>query len=311
MKLGPFLLWPQLASGEAAAVDMVSLAVLAVCSAFALGILLAMLCLLLAYRQGRQIDRSRPPLNHHALEISWIALPTLLGLALFWLGARHYERLYELPESTDLTVDVVGKQWLWVMHYPNGFKEINRLHVPLGKRVTLRMVSQDVIHSLFLPDFRIKHDVLPGRYTYLWFQPTRTGLFHLLCAEFCGTSHAAMGGWLEVMSPEAYQQWQSGPDSELPEQRGQRLFQQFGCQGCHQGFGQPAPRLENVLGSLVHLESGASVLADEDYLRRSILDPGAQVVAGFQPIMPIYRDRLNEEQVLDLLAYIRAMRHAP
>ncbi|MBX3169527.1 MAG: cytochrome c oxidase subunit II [Candidatus Eremiobacteraeota bacterium] len=292
MKLGPFPIWPQLAASEAGGVDFVTLVVLGICSFFALAVLFCMVFFLVLYRQGSPADRAAPPLSNNRLEIGWIVLPTLLSLGLFWVGAREYYRLYQLPESTDVTVDVVGKQWMWIAHYSNGTKEINRLHLPLGKRVTLRMISQDVIHSLFIPDFRVKHDVLPGRYTYLWFQPTRVGQFRLFCAEFCGTSHAAMGGWVEVMTPEDFQRWQDGGQVD-PVQRGKLLFQQHGCQGCHEGS-VAAPRLQNL------------AKADEDDLRRSIVDPNAEVVPGFQSIMPSYAGRLNEEQILDLIAYLRS-----
>ena len=292
MKLGPFPLWPQWAASEAGRVDFVTLVVLGVCSLLALAVLFSMVFLLLVYRQGREVDRTLPPLTSHRLEIAWIVLPLLLSLGMFWVGAREYFRLYQLPESTDLTVDVVGKQWLWIMRYPNGAKELNRLHVPLGQRVTLRMISEDVIHSLFVPDFRVKHDVLPGRYTYLWFQPTQVGQYRLYCAEFCGTSHASMGGWVEVMTPEDFQRWQTGAQADEPARRGQRLFQQFACQGCHEGSAA-APRLQ-------HLNR------DEESLRRSILDPKAEVVPGFEPIMPSYAGRLSEEQILDLIAYLRS-----
>lgn len=293
MKLGPFPVWPELAASEAGGVDFVTLVVLGVCSFFALAVLFCMLFFLFVYRQGREADRTAPPLIHHTLEIGWIVLPTLLSLGMFWLGARQYERLYQLPESTDVTVDVVGKQWMWIMHYPNGAKEINRLHVPLGKRVTLRMISQDVIHSFSVPDFRVKHDVLPGRYTYVWFEPTKVGQFHLFCAEFCGTSHAAMGGWIEVMTPEDYQRWLDGQQTSDPVQRGKLLFQQHGCQGCHEGS-VAAPRLQRLK------------VADEESLRRSIVDPNAEIVPGFQSIMPSYAGRLSEEQILDLIAYLRS-----
>lgn len=292
MKFGPFLIWPQMAASEAGGVDFVTALVLGVCSFFALAVLFCLLFFLIVYRQGRAADRRQPPLTNHKLEMAWIVLPTLLSLGLFWVGAREYYRLYQLPESTDLTVDVVGKQWMWIMRYPNGSKEINRLHVPLGKRVTLRMISQDVIHSLFVPDFRVKHDVLPGRYTYLWFEPTRVGQFHLFCAEFCGTSHAAMGGWVEVMTPEDFQRWQEGAQASDPVQRGKLLFQQYGCQGCHKS-NVAAPRLENLT-------------ADDESLRRSIVDPNAEVVPGFDSIMPSYAGRLSEEQILDIIAYLRS-----
>jgi len=311
VKLGPFPIWPELAAREAAGVDLVTLLVLAICSFFALGVLCFMVFFLVRYRQGSPADRSDPPTTNHKLEISWILLPTLLSLGIFWAGAREYARLYQLPETTDLALDVVGKQWMWIVHYPNGFKEINRLHVPLGQRVSLRMISEDVIHSFYVPDFRVKHDVLPGRYTYLWFEPTQVGQFHLFCAEFCGTSHAAMGGWVEVMKPEDFRRWQEGPQPGDPAQRGKLLFQQYGCQGCHQQGQLAAPRLENLLGSPVTLESGRTVVADEDYIRRSIVNPNADIVAGFQALMPGYEGRLNEEQILDLTAYVRTMGKTP
>lgn len=336
MKFGDLPVLPSQASSTAGSVDFAALAVLAVCLFFGLGVLVVMITLLIRYRSGNVVDRTNPPLSLDWLEWSWIALPTVLSLGLFGLGARTYLQLYQMPNNVSV-IDVVGQQWMWEVYYPNGRREHNALHVPLHRKTELRMISQDVIHSFFVPDFRVKHDVLPGRYTYLWFEPTEVGDFHLFCSEFCGTSHAVMGGFVHVMSDEDYQKWlndpsqdhlpshsggpQEGlpPNTERPDpynlpdgaltqaQRGDRLFHQVGCAQCHEGITVSAPRLQGVYGRNVTLEDNTEVVADEDYLRTSILYPQKQIVSGFGAIMPTYDKHLKEAQVLDLIAYIRSL----
>ncbi|MCA9791281.1 MAG: cytochrome c oxidase subunit II [Candidatus Eremiobacteraeota bacterium] len=307
MKLGDLPILPERASAAAQAVDGVALAVFVVCTLLALGILVAIVFLLIRYRESNTgVDRSNPPSSLLPLEWGWIAAATLIGLLLFWLGARTYYQLYTMPAQAELELEVVGKQWMWKIRYPNGYKTINRLVVPKGKKVLLRMISEDVIHSFDLPEFRVKHDVLPGRYSELWLDADRVGVFHLFCAEYCGTDHAKMGGQVEVLEPEDFVAWLQATtgDSLSPVARGKVLFDKFGCAGCHSQ--NRAPRLPGAYGNRVALEDGTTVTMDEDYIRNSILYPARQVVAGFAPsIMPTYEGRLSEQQILDLIAFIR------
>lgn len=307
MKIGDLPILPDQASAGAAAVDTATLVVLSVCSAILLAVLVAMVFLLIRYRKNSVVDRSNPPISDARMELTWIIIPTLLSVAMFWAGAKPFYDNYQLPTSTDITLEVVGEQWLWTVYYPNGHKEHNTLHVPRGQRVTLRMISQDVIHSFFIPDFRVKHDVLPGRYSYLWFEPTQLGDFHLFCSEYCGTAHSKMEGWVHVMEPAEYSRWLAGQKGTSPAERGKLLFEQSGCASCHRGLGTAAPRLDGLFGRMVNLEDGRTITADDDYLRRSIVEPQKEVVAGYGRIMPTYQGRLTEPQLLDLEAYLRSL----
>jgi len=206
-------------------------------------------------------------------------------------------------------VFVVAKQWMWTLQHPSGQREINELHVARGQPVRLVMTSQDVIHSFFVPAFRLKQDVLPGRYTEMWFTPTRTGRFHLFCAEYCGTDHARMGGDIVVMEPADFERWLDAhggtPDMAA---RGEALFRQYGCSGCHGANATiHAPDLAGLFGKPVPLADGTTVIADERYLRDSILLPRKEIAAGYEPIMPSFAGQIGEPDILDLIAYIRRL----
>jgi cytochrome c oxidase subunit 2 len=211
-----------------------------------------------------------------------------------------------------MEISTVAKQWMWKFQHPEGRWEINELHVPVGRPVRITMASEDVIHSFFVPAFRVKADVLPGRYRTAWFQATKTGRFHLFCAEYCGTQHSGMIGSVVVMEPEEYQAWLAGgPAGESVVQKGERLFQSLGCATCHQQTANArGPALDHVFGSTVPLSNGRQVVADEEYLRESILEPAAKVTAGYEPIMPVFKGMVNEEQVLQLIAYIKSLKKA-
>jgi cytochrome c oxidase subunit 2 len=198
---------------------------------------------------------------------------------------------------------------MWKIQHPEGNREINELHVPLGRIVKLTMTSQDVIHSFFLPAFRVKQDVVPGRYTTEWFKASRLGTYHLFCSEFCGTQHSAMGGRIIVMDPAAYEEWlvRGQPGSTLV-QSGERLFRELGCSGCHVGPSiVRAPPLEGLFGMPVPLDNGQVVIADEAYLRDSILFPAKQIVGGYTNDMPSFQGRVSEEELLQLIAYIKSL----
>lgn len=243
------------------------------------------------------------------LELAWTVIPFGMFMVFFFWGAAIYLNNAQPPANSE-QVYVVAKQWMWKFEHEGGQQEINELHVPIGRPVKLMMTSQDVIHSFFIPDFRIKQDVLPARYTSVWFQATKTGEYHLFCSQYCGLNHAEMTGTITVMDPAAYQAWLSGGSTSSLSlaAQGQNLFQQFGCSGCHDAAGRgPGPSLVGVFGSNVRVQGDGTVLADEAYLRESILDPTAKLVEGFQPIMPSFRGRLTDAQILALVAYIRSI----
>lgn len=300
--------WPTQLSDHAARVDTVLVAFTLVMIAFVLPVFVGMTWFAIKYRRGSKADRRGRPRGSLTLEAAWALIPLAVMLFFFYQAAEAYFGLYE-DDPDALQVDAIGKQWMWKFQHPTGKRQINQLNVPVDTPVEITMISQDVIHSLFLPALRIKHDVLPDRYTTLRFQAREAGVFHLTCAEYCGTAHYAMGGELVVMEKDAYAAWvRSEDDFTDPVAAGRRLFTEQGCKGCHGDTAMArAPSLDTVWGQPVALADGGTVVADEDYLRRSILLPNAQVVAGYDPIMPAYEDQLSEEQVRHLIAYIKTL----
>ena len=300
------------ASTAGAISDPLFLVVLGLCAGVAT--LLATLVLLFAvkYRRGSPANRAGARNNAPRLELAWTITPLLVFGAIFAWAAFEFVRMHDIPTDA-LPVYVVGKQWMWTLQQRNGRREINELHVPLGTPVELVMTSQDVIHSFFVPAFRLKQDVVPGRYTSLWFKATRLGDFHLFCSEYCGGQHSAMIGRVVVMEPAAFARWlEAGPSVPGLAQQGFALFRERGCSGCHgAGSTVPAPSLEGLLGSTVHLQDGRSIVADEDYVRDSILAPDKDVVAGFAAVMPSFAGQLDEEQIEALIAYLRSIGEHP
>jgi len=251
---------------------------------------------------------TRPILGSLALEATWSLVPFGIFLIFFVWGAVIYFGERTAPADS-MDVYVVAKQWMWKLEHADGQREINELHVPVDRNVKLIMTSQDVIHSFFVPAFRLKQDVLPGRYTTLWFHAIRPGTYHLFCAEYCGTQHSGMIGSIIVMNPADYEAWLSGGGGEGSlASTGQKLFQQLGCGSCHRSDTQGrGPNLVGVFGKPVLLEDGRTVTADENYVRESILNPGAKIVAGFKNIMPSFQGVVNEEQLLSLIAYVKSL----
>jgi cytochrome c oxidase subunit 2 len=246
------------------------------------------------------------------LEITWSVIPLLITMVIFVWGASVFVAMARPPDDT-LNIYVVGKQWMWKFQHLDGQREINELHVPLGRPVKLIMTSEDVIHDLFVPAFRMKADVIPGRYTTIWFQPTKPGRYHLFCAEYCGTRHSGMIGEVVVMGPTEYQTWLSGgaPEGSLAS-TGAKLFQDLACNTCHRPDAQGrGPVLEGLFGKSVQLLSGETVTVDEAYVRESILTPAAKVTAGFQPIMPAFQGLVSEEQLLGLIEYVKSLQALP
>jgi cytochrome c oxidase subunit 2 len=243
------------------------------------------------------------------LEITWSVIPFLITMVLFVWGASVFFAMSRPPDET-LNVYVVGKQWMWKFQHLDGQREINELHVPVGRPVKLIMTSEDVIHDVFVPAFRVKADVVPGRYTHLWFEPTKPGTYHLFCAEYCGTRHSGMVGQVVVMEPNDYQSWLSGGTGEGSlASAGQKLFADLACNTCHRPDAQGrGPVLHNLFGKTVELASGEKVVVDEAYVRESILNPGAKVTVGFQPIMPTFQGLVSEEGLLELIEYVKSLK---
>jgi cytochrome c oxidase subunit 2 len=261
---------------------------------------------LFKYRRGNPVDRTPLHLPQMKIELTWTLIPTLIMLCFYAWGAKHYF-VIEQPPPGAREIAVVGKQWMWKIQHPEGNREINELHVPVGRIVKLTLASQDVIHSFFLPAFRIKQDVVPGRYTTEWFKAEKIGTYRLFCSEYCGTQHSGMIGHIIVMTPADYEDWliRGQPGSTLV-QTGERLYRDLGCSGCHSGVSVVrAPPLEGVFGKPVPLQGGEIVQADEMYLRDSILFPAKQIVAGYTNDMPSYRGRVSEEELFQLIAYLK------
>jgi cytochrome c oxidase subunit 2 len=272
----------------------------------------ALICLIIVffvvrYRRGSNVNRESAPTFYMPLEILWSFIPLTVGLISFGWGAKLYVQSHQPPDNT-LDIYVVGKQWMWKVQHAEGRREINELHVPTGQPVRLRMISEDVIHSFFVPAFRLKQDVLPGRYTDMWFEASKTGEYHLFCAEYCGTSHSLMRGTVVVQTPQEYAEWLASEQAEEPHVAGRRLYDALRCGHCHDAnVPNRAPALNNLFGRPVVLESGETVTADLEYVRRSILDPATHVVRGYPNQMPSYRGQLSEEELLKLLAYLRTL----
>jgi cytochrome c oxidase subunit II len=304
-----FPLWPDRASTMAGNVDALFIFLLIVCGMMTALIFTAIIYFAARYRkqkgvQAEQIEGSTP------LEITWSVIPFFVFMAIFVWGAVVYFKSRTPPrDSTE--VYVVAKQWMWKLEHAEGQREINELHVPVNRDIKLIMTSQDVIHSFFVPAFRMKQDVVPGRYTVAWFRATKPGTYHLFCTQYCGTQHSSMIGNIVVMDPAQYEAWMSGGSNGPLSASGEKVFAELGCATCHrtdtQGRG---PNLMGVFGKPVLLEDGRTVTADENYIRESILDPGAKVVKGFKPVMPTFQGLISEEQLNALIAYVKSLSSA-
>ena len=300
--------WPATASDYASRIDFLFGALLVVALLTAGLVFFLLLYFANKYRHTSTADRSGTTRKTWRFEVSWTAATLLIFVALAVWSASFYLRLYNPPPDA-LQIFVVGKQWMWKAQHPGGQREINELHVPAGQDVRLVMASQDVIHSFFIPALRIKQDVVPGRYETMWFRADKPGRYHIFCAEYCGTDHAHMGGWLTVMEPRDYAGWLRGQGGQQTlAAQGEELFRRYGCSGCHEPGGTVrAPRLDGVFGSPVPLSDGSVVVADERYVRDSILDPKAQVAAGYQPVMPTFAGQVSEDDLAKLVAYIESI----
>jgi cytochrome c oxidase subunit 2 len=303
-----FRLFPPDAAEGATQVDYLFWALTGLSAVIMLIVFVPLTYFAVKYRRGNKVDRKLAQMTTWKFEVTWTIIPFLIGMGIFAWSAEVFFHI-QTPPANAMRVAVVGKQWMWKLQHEEGNREIDELHVPLGRPVMLTMTSQDVIHDFFIPAFRVKEDVVPGRYTTEWFVPTKLGRYHIFCAQFCGTSHASMVGWVDVMEPADYEKWlvTTGQGVSMITE-GERIFNQAGCAGCH-GITSKihAPRLEGVYGHPVPLDGGQVVMADDKYIRDSIMLPGSQIVAGYQNIMPSFAGHLSEEEVMELIAYIKSL----
>ena len=305
-------LWPAQASAYAREVDLLIGSFGVLVAALSAPVFVLLLLFAWRFRKGRRADRSHPEDRNVWLETGWSVIPFVLVLGFYGWSTRMFLAEQD-PPADAMTINVVAKQWMWKFQHPEGAREIDELHVPAGRAVRLTMTSQDVIHSLFLPALRIKQDVLPGRYTQLWFTADRPGSYPLRCAEYCGTDHSLMIGRFIVQRPADYARWLAGfgIDSGLAA-RGGQLFRRLGCSGCHGAASAVhAPPLEGLYGALVPLSDGRIVRADDQYIHDSILLPNQDVAAGYQPIMPAYGNMIGEDEIVPLAAYIKSLGSKP
>ncbi|MBZ6075705.1 cytochrome c oxidase subunit II [Microvirga puerhi] len=302
-------LWPDQASAHASAVDILLYGFTGLIFALSVPVFILIIVFAVRYRRGRKVNRRHQVNRNALLEVSWSVIPFLLILCFFFWSAWLFFDLKHPPASA-LEIDVVAKRWMWKFQHPGGQGEIDELHVPVGEPVKLTMISQDVIHSLYMPALRLKQDVLPGRYTTMWFQADKPGIYRLTCAEFCGTNHSLMGGHFVVMAQQDYARWlqESGVDQTLAAQ-GETLFRTYGCSGCHSPAATVhAPSLDGLYGRPVALQGGETIIADEQYIRDSILLPQQQMAAGYPSIMPTFKNVLGEDDLTKIVAYIKSLK---
>jgi cytochrome c oxidase subunit 2 len=302
-----FALFPDQASTFAADVDALYFFVIAVSALFALIVAVAVIVLGVKYRRRHEGEVGARIEGNLVLELLWSVIPTIITMVMFGWGASVYYHLRRSPDE-GLQVYAVGKQWMWKFQHLEGQREINALHVPVGRVVKVTMTSEDVLHSLYFPSFRQKMDVLPGRYTTLWFEASKVGTFHIFCAEYCGTNHSRMIGEVVVMEPAAFQTWLAGGGEGTLAQRGAALFQQLQCNSCHLDSGQGrGPSLKDIFGKPVELQDGSSTIVNEAYLRESILNSQAKIVKGFQPLMPTFQGLISEEGLAALIEHVKSL----
>jgi cytochrome c oxidase subunit II len=304
-----FPLFPDQASTMATQVDGLFFFLVGVSVFFAALIFIVIIVFAVKYRRRSENEQPQEIYGDLRLEILWTVIPLGLTLVMFVWGAKLFFIIND-PPANSLEINVVAKQWMWKVQHPEGQLEIDELHIPVGRPVKLTMTSQDVIHDFFVPAFRVKKDVLPGRYTTVWFEATVPGEYHLFCSQYCGTQHSLMIGRIVVMPLTEYQAWLSGGATGVSlATAGERLFQRLGCNTCHveSGAGR-GPSLVGLFGKTVKLGGGQSVTADETYIRESIVNPQAKIVAGYEPIMPTFKGLISEDGLLQILAYLRTLK---
>ena len=305
-------LFPEQASTFAGNVDALYLFLIAVTAFFSLLIGTLVVVFALKFRRRSPDEVATEVHESGLLELVWTLIPFGLVLVMFFWGAKVYFQITR-PPANAIEIYVTAKQWMWKLQHEDGHREMNELHVPIGQPVRLTMASEDVIHSFFVPAFRFKRDVVPGRFSTAWFEATKPGKYHLFCAEFCGTRHSGMIGWIYVMTPADYQAWLAGgTPGETLASAGAKRFVEQACNTCHgEQKGARGPSLTGVYGSTVRMQSGQTVVVDEAYIRESIVNPQAKLLEGYPPIMPTYQGLISEEGLLQLTAYIKSLSPAP
>ncbi|WP_419730998.1 cytochrome c oxidase subunit II [Lichenicola sp.] len=304
----PLLLWPRAASADAVQSDHLILSFTLLTLLLTVPIFLAITWFAIHFRDGKQAHREYSENKNRLLEVSWMLIPFMLTLIFFYWGAKLFDR-HKHPPGDALRIEAIGRQWMWKFQHPGGQAEINDLHVPTGQPVLINMISQDVIHALYLPALRIQMETLPGRYTQLWFKADKAGVFRLYCSEYCGTDHSKMAGLLTIMTPADYAVWlrNAGTSTSLASQ-GKALFSSYGCAGCHDGNAVVrAPSLAGVYGNPVPLEAGGTLIADDSYIRDKILYPDHNLIAGYKQVMPSFKGVIQESDLVLLTAYIKSL----
>ncbi len=302
-------IFPEQASSFAWQVDYLYYYLLAITAFFTVGVVIVLIYFAVRYREKEKYATGAEIHGSVSLETFWSVIPFIISMTIFLGGAVVYYNQYR-PPADAMEIYVVGKQWMWKLQHQTGQREINELHVPVGRNIKLTMTTEDVLHDFAIPAFRTKSDVIPGRYTTLWFEATKPGKYRINCMEYCGLNHSGMGGWVYVMEQRDFDNWLSGSVSgQTPVEAGKDLFEnKLGCASCHQLNDQGrGPKLVGVFGSEQKMTNGQTVLADEEYVRNSILNPQGQIVAGFQPIMPTFKGQVTEEQLVSLVAYIKSL----
>jgi cytochrome c oxidase subunit 2 len=307
----PFPLFPPNASTVATEMDLLYLFIVAVSAFFAIVVTALIIVFTIKFRRAHPDSVGADIHGSLSLELAWTFVPFVLAMAMFGWGAALFFKL-ATPPANAMEIFVVGKQWMWKVQHPEGVREINELHVPVGRPVRITLGSEDVLHDYFIPAFRVKMDAVPGKLTTLWFEATTTGTFHIFCAEYCGTKHSGMIGQVIVMTPQDYEAWLAGGRSTgTAVQNGERLFTDLACNTCHKPDSSGrGPSLAGVFGNTVELADGRKVVADENYLRESIMNSQAKIVKGYQGIMPAFQGMVSEENLIQLIAYIKTLKPA-
>jgi cytochrome c oxidase subunit II len=305
-----FSLFPEQASSLAPEIDNLYLGVITITAFFAIVVVVCVTYFAIKYRDRTGDKVGAPITGSVPLELGWSLIPFFISIGIFVWASVVFFHIVRAPDQT-LDIYSTGKRWMWRFQHVDGQIEINELHVPVGRAVRVVFTSEDVLHDLFIPAFRVKADAIPGRYSAIWFEPTKVGEYHLFCAEYCGTRHSGMIGTVYVMEQADYQAWLGGGGATAGGslvQRGEALFTQLACVTCHlsDGTGR-GPSLEGLYGSQVTLDSGAVVTADESYLRESILMSQAKTVKGYERLMPTFQGLINEDGVAALIEYIKSM----
>ena len=310
---------PDSASNFANSVDNVILFVTVLSVFFFVLISAFLIGFSIKYRRKSENDETPYITGNELMEIIWTVIPSILLMVIFAWGYIEFKKL-RTPPSDAMEVNVIAKQWLWQFDYYDGKKSLNELYVQQNRPVRMIMRSDDVLHSFFVPAFRVKMDVLPGRFTQLWFTPTKAGTFDLFCTEYCGSGHSSMLAKVNVLSPEAFARWERGDELEdggtevasnvPPAERGQKLYSQRGCNACHSidGVDGVGPTFKALFGKNEKLQDGSTVKVDENYLLESIYEPQAKLVEGYQPVMPAFKGILSEKETTAIIEYIKTLK---